>query len=81
MLFLICPGIRDKIRKERISFFLCSPVLHTNQTEDEDDDEYEYEALRRRPCLSFHQIARRGLKQILDWEKALGESSNRTLKR
>ena len=30
---------------------------------------------------SFHQIARRGLKQILDWEKALGESSNRTLKR
>jgi hypothetical protein len=27
----------------------------------------------------FNQIASRGLKQILDWEKALAESSNSTL--
>jgi len=27
----------------------------------------------------FNQIAPRGLKQILDWEKALAESSNSTL--
>jgi hypothetical protein len=34
----------------------------------------------RRDSL-LRQIAQRGLKQILDWEKALGQSSNRTLKR
>jgi hypothetical protein len=44
-----------------------------------DDDEHENEVL---PAAShFNQIAQRGLKQILDWEKALGQSSNRTLER
>ena len=38
-------------------------------------------ALPRRRAELFNQIAQRGLKQILDWEKALGQSSNRTLKR
>jgi len=49
------------------------------EDEDDDDDEYENEVL---PAAShFNQIAQRGLKQILDWEKALGQSSNRTLER
>jgi hypothetical protein len=30
-------------------------------------------------CFVLNQIAPRGLKQILDWEKALAESLNRTL--
>ncbi|MBV9731140.1 MAG: hypothetical protein JO275_00100 [Verrucomicrobia bacterium] len=54
--------------------------LYADQTEDE-DDEYEDEALPRRGACLFNQIAQRGLKQILDWEKALGQSSNRTLER
>ena len=35
----------------------------------------------RRATSHFNQITQRGLKQILDWEKALGQSSNRTLER
>jgi len=62
----------------------CGSVLSaaaTNAFEDEDDDEYENEGLPAGSTSLFNQIAERGLKQILDWEKALGQSSNRTLKR
>ena len=48
---------------------------------DGDDDEYENEVLPDGRASLFNQIAQRGLKQILDWEKALGQSSNRTLER
>jgi hypothetical protein len=60
---------------------LCHPSIPRHLIEDEDDDEYENEVLAADPVSVFNQIAQRGLKQILEWEKALGESSNRTLKR
>jgi hypothetical protein len=43
--------------------------------------EYEDEGMPVSPAPVFDQIAQRGLKRILEWEKALGEGSNRTLKR
>ena len=76
-LFRICPWYPGAQFEEITRFVkFRRSSLHTNQTEDED------EALPRgRASLFSRQIAQRSLKQILDWEKALGQSSNRTLER
>jgi hypothetical protein len=57
------------------------PEFQTTGRSREDDDEYENEVPPDDPASLFNQIAQRGLKQILDWEKALGQSSTRTLER